>query len=166
MAIVARPLVGGGESFWVCLPFDGRQRWHLAGRTRAQALALEEFLRLQVAEGRYVPKREDRLIYDEILPVAVPGVYAVAGVPGYVKFGSAKTSIAARMRELQVGHPVALRLLAILHDDPSMEPLFHGRYRAWRSHGEWYVMSTPIVDLINRATEDGLRRSAEESVFA
>lgn len=163
MAIVERRLAHGALSFWVCVVFEGSQRWHRAGSTRPQAVALERFLKEQLREGRYIPKRPQALHYDDVLPTNVPGVYAVAGVPGYVKIGCAKQSIASRMRELQVGHPVELRLLGILHDEPAMEPLFHAEFKAWRVHGEWFLLSPPIIDAINRANETVLRNAVEES---
>lgn len=74
---------------------------------------------------------------DDVEPPEHGGVYAIEGVPGWVKIGKAK-NIAKRMRDLQVGSPVPLRLLAVLSDDASTEGAFHARWRHLRASGEWF----------------------------
>jgi hypothetical protein len=75
------------------------------------------------------------------------GVYAIAGAIGYVKIGKAK-NIAHRIDELQTGHPVRLRLLAVLSRDPAHERVLHERWSHLRSEGEWFKRDTELNHFI------------------
>jgi hypothetical protein len=70
-------------------------------------------------------------------PPSTGGVYALAGVPGYVKIGKA-SNIAERLLGVQTGHPVPLRLLAVLSSEPKDERPLHDHWRHLRSFGEWF----------------------------
>ena len=70
-------------------------------------------------------------------PPEIPGVYVIQGVNGFVKIGRAK-NIAKRIKDIQVGHPVPLRLLAILDHDPETEDKYHRRFGSLRASGEWF----------------------------
>ena len=68
------------------------------------------------------------------------GVYAIRGAGNFVKIGRAK-NIAHRIRNLQVSHPVPLKLLAILSSDPKDEAVIRARFKAFRVHGEWFRLT-------------------------
>lgn len=80
-------------------------------------------------------------------PPRCPGVYAIAGVAGYVKIGRAQ-NIADRLESLQPGHPVRLRLLAVLSFDPERERALHARWARLRAHGEWFAEDAELCEFV------------------
>jgi hypothetical protein len=91
---------------------------HVFGRSlRLRKDKLDDYIRaMQPAEE---PK-------PSMVPPESPGVYALEGAPGWIKIGKAK-NIAGRIKELQCGHPVPLRLLAVLSTKQRDEGAFHKR---------------------------------------
>lgn len=79
-----------------------------------------------------------------------PGVYCIQGAGQFVKIGKA-SNIRRRVAELQAYHPVALRLLAVLSDDPRREGHFHRRFAGSRLNGEWFVLCKEIRAAIKQA---------------
>ena len=77
------------------------------------------------------------LVVAPVAPPETPGVYVIQGVGDFVKIGKAK-NIRHRMKEIQLAHPVPLRLLAVLDADPSAEGRYHQEFRHLRAHGEWF----------------------------
>lgn len=112
--------------------------------------------RLPQLLGRSVaPKHLDhqRACTCEIGTLAPPqygGVYAISGVHGWVKIGRAK-NIASRMRDLQVGSPVPLRLLAVLSLDEDDERDLHRRWSHLRTSGEWFRLDAELLGAIAAA---------------
>lgn len=80
-------------------------------------------------------------------PPSTGGVYALTGVPGFIKIGKA-TNIAVRMEGVQTGHPVPLRLLAVLSRDPLHEHVLHAHWRHLRSAGEWYRFDEELLAFV------------------
>lgn len=80
-------------------------------------------------------------------PTGRSGVYVIMGVPGWVKIGKAK-NIAKRMGHLQVGHPVPLRLVAVMTAGMEYEGLLHARFRHLRSCGEWFRLTDELLRVI------------------
>ena len=78
------------------------------------------------------------------------GVYCVEGVPGWVKIGKAK-NIAKRMRDLQIGSPVPLRLVAVLSQNTADESKLHHRWRHLRSSGEWFRLDNELAAFVREA---------------
>lgn len=101
------------------------------------------------------PLRACELDLEPLEPPDAPGVYVIQGVPGWVKIGRAQ-NIRQRMAELQVAHPVPLKLLAILDSNPCREIDFHGRFRPYRTIGEWFVVEPDL-----RATILAARKLSE-----
>jgi hypothetical protein len=65
--------------------------------------------------------------------------YFVRGVGGGpIKIGQTAADPLRRVRELQVGSPVVLRLLVVLLGHRH-EAAFHSRFAAERLHGEWFA---------------------------
>lgn len=56
----------------------------------------------------------------------------------------------ARLRSLQVGSPVELRILKTIHGGPRQEALLHDFYADERLHGEWFTASDRMVRFISR----------------
>lgn len=93
-------------------------------------------------------------------PPDAPGVYALLGLPGFVKIGKAK-SIVKRMRELQCGCPVPLKLIAVLSKDPGDEGALHKRWAPYRETGEWFRTETPLRSFIREKRYGEQRRRIE-----
>lgn len=68
-------------------------------------------------------------------------VYVIEGATLY-KIGATKSTAASRMRALQIGSPVELRIIhAIVTDSPyQLEGLIHKRMKAKRRVGEWFAL--------------------------
>lgn len=83
-------------------------------------------------------------------------VYAI-GVEGndnsLVKFGYTKI-LAARLRDLQIGSPVKLAIVASDFGSRSHEKAIHKRLADDRSHGEWFRRSARAIEII-QAMRDG-----------
>lgn len=70
----------------------------------------------------------------------------------YVKIGSTITSVEARMRVLQTGHPVTFYVIAMVHVTQSVrrvEKRIHRLLKASRCRGEWFS-----VDIDQRLLEE------------
>jgi hypothetical protein len=77
-------------------------------------------------------------------------VYAI-GVDGndgsLVKFGYTKI-MEGRLRDLQIGSPVRLAILASDFGSRSHEKAIHDRLATDRSHGEWFRRSAKAIEII------------------
>lgn len=85
--------------------------------------------------ARFTPRRDRR---DR--PGTRPGGYTYliqAGEDGDVKIGATRGNPAARLRELQTGSSLPLRLVKLL-DGVELESQLHARYAEFRTHGEWF----------------------------
>lgn len=72
-----------------------------------------------------------------VAPRASRFVYFVAGEIGAVKIGSARDA-EKRLRDLQCGSPIPLRILATVSGGLKVEAEYHRRFAAHRLHGEWF----------------------------
>lgn len=78
-------------------------------------------------------------------------VYFVGGDQGAIKIGFAK-SPDDRLREIQVGSPIPLSILALVEGGPKLEKGYHRRFAAHRLHGEWFAPHPDILAEIERLT--------------
>jgi hypothetical protein len=80
-------------------------------------------------------------------------IYAIqSGEAGPVKFGVA-TNPHSRLRELQTGNPVKLRLIAAVNLPNECERQIHDHLRDERIHGEWFghgKSCSVVYDLVRR----------------
>lgn len=82
-------------------------------------------------------------------------VYFIQGEPGtLIKIG-VSYSAESRMRDLQSGSPVALRILATMPGFAKDEGELHRRFAEHRAHGEWFRPAPELLALI-----DSLGRTA------
>lgn len=93
-------------------------------------------------------------------------VYFVQGIDGGpIKIGRADEP-ALRLRELQLGSPVLLQLLAVVKGGRYREACLHEQFAILRMHGEWF---SPGVDLLqwiaSHATVLSPRFQQEETRF-
>lgn len=87
-----------------------------------------------------------------------PGVYAIQGAGAYVKIGKAK-NIAERIRDIQTNHPVPLKLLSVLSENPDDENKFHRQLKEHRAHGEWFHLNAAVIKVLVAARIDRRQRS-------
>jgi len=78
-------------------------------------------------------------------------VYLVEG-GGLIKIGFTEDPT-SRMRDLQAGSPVSLRLLALGRGDGNIERLFHSTFSTSRRHGEWFAAAT-VLRWMRQQSED------------
>lgn len=79
-------------------------------------------------------------------------IYFLESAPGYVKIGFT-TDLATRVRALQPGCPLPLRLLAHMPDgDLKTERALHRRFARDRLSGEWFTLTDRIRDFISEIT--------------
>jgi len=79
------------------------------------------------------------------------GIYLIAAATGRAptKIGSTrKKSVAQRLRELQVGSPVVLKIFHVFKFPPNsdlrrIETVIHENFSSYRLHGEWFDV-TPL----------------------
>lgn len=82
-------------------------------------------------------------------------IYLIEGAPGRFKIGITK-STRARMKSLQTGSPVPLRLVhsAFVRDSAAAERLAHGLLTRFRLHGEWFECSEErAISVLNTVIE-------------
>lgn len=73
-------------------------------------------------------------------------VYMIQPVPGgLVKIGSTSRSVTDRLKHLQVGSPVPLRVIYIATGGWDLESRLHERFDAMRAHGEWFEFHDDMV---------------------
>lgn len=84
-------------------------------------------------------------------------VYFVRG-GDMIEVGLAKDP-AQRLRDLQVGSPLRLEILATIRGSLAVEKGIHARFKDLRSHGEWFRAEPPILEFIEemkrRQSRDG-----------
>jgi hypothetical protein len=92
-------------------------------------------------------------IYEEwwrALPVQqVYFIGTAAELTARVKIGTAR-SVPSRLRQLQVGCPDVLRILATVEGDRMTEARYHEKFKRQRRHGEWFVINQAILSEIER----------------
>lgn len=69
-----------------------------------------------------------------------------------IKIGQSRTP-RERIRSLQIGSPVPLKLLATLRATVGHERLLHHRFRGSHSHGEWYYATKELREFISNEEE-------------
>jgi hypothetical protein len=91
----------------------------------SQAARLADYRRRKAA-GLVAPRR-----------TATQYVYVLRAPDGTSKIGIAGDP-AQRLRDLQTGSPVVLKLVGVMPGGLSLERLLHRRFAAHRLHGEWF----------------------------
>lgn len=97
-------------------------------------------------------RSEDDLFAKPTTPVPVPRagcVYFIGGDVGGIKIGFA-TSPKQRLRALQCGSPIELRILAVAPGMPADERDYHKRFADRRLSGEWFERCPEIEAEIER----------------
>ncbi len=94
-------------------------------------------------------------------------VYAIAEQGGAIKIGVAKEP-AKRLRDLQVGHPRALRLVhvAACAEARVVERAAHERLSASRASGEWFDVTEAVAIEAIEAAARGIHANVVDSLLA
>lgn len=69
------------------------------------------------------------------------------GPHGPIKIGHTTNAI-RRLRNLQIGNPDPLHIVATTHGDPSLESKLHIRFQSLRIMGEWFKPGTELLEYI------------------
>lgn len=93
-----------------------------------------------------------------------------------VKIGYTTGNPEARLRALQTGSPVVLRVWAYADGTPELEAAFHAAFDPLRSHGEWFYCLGKLRDFMQQlgeepcvghhVSEDDLEAAVFDNVFA
>lgn len=122
-------------------------------RQRAQARTLKH----QAEQNRrQAAKRANKPITKKYKPVSKQQgwVYFIqAAGNGRVKVGYTGGPVAQRLRQLQVGSPVELRVLSTRPGTRATETALHRKLARWRSHGEWFEPSPEVMAEASRAEQ-------------
>lgn len=76
-------------------------------------------------------------------------VYFVASGESAIKVGVARDE-KARLKALQIGNPVPLKLLAVVPGDGDTELRLHRAFSDYRISGEWFRLEGPVKELVER----------------
>ena len=76
-------------------------------------------------------------------------VYFIQSADGHVKIGWAK-SPSSRLREIQVGSPHRLRLVAVMRGGRQVEAALHSMLAEFRTLGEWFAPSPKVLECVRQ----------------
>jgi hypothetical protein len=97
---------------------------------------------------------------------AIVTVYFIGGDFDRVKIGFTERDVSERLRDLQCGSPVQLRVLASCPGEQHDEHGLHYDFREERTHGEWFTLSPRLWSLVQYDMEfgtlSGWQRALEE----
>ena len=83
-------------------------------------------------------------------PSAIGTIYFIGPEQGMVKIGFTN-DLGTRLKRLQCGSPVPLRVIAAISDQPqSLEREYHVRFKSARQHGEWFLRTIEVNAEIER----------------
>ena len=72
----------------------------------------------------------------------------------WVKFGRTQNSVEARLRELQVGNPFPLKLLASAEWPKTAEPVIHAHLIPHHYQGEWFHNVAEVKQVVSWLKQD------------
>ncbi len=88
-----------------------------------------------------------------------PGIYIVQmGHLPFVKIGKSSSDLRGRIREIQLGVPLPLRILLAWPDATVSEAFLHLKMSPWRSRGEWYAVSRGFFPALQRLIKLKVKR--------
>lgn len=90
-------------------------------------------------------------------------VYFIGGDFDRVKIGYTNRDPEERLRDLQVGCPVPLRVLASFAADQCTEGQLHSLFEDSWSHGEWFKITARLLRLIGYVKKYGTSDGWEEA---
>lgn len=68
--------------------------------------------------------------------------------PLRVKIGYTRGDVTARLRQLQTGSPVELRIVATIDGGPDLEARLHRTFRPLHVRGEWFTVAHKLESLL------------------
>lgn len=123
---------------------EARRRWPRSGpRARGWSEYLERlgiddstaYRYISIAARSLLPAQAPERIRAQV----IAGVYFIQGVDGGpIKIG-VSIDVIARLRDLQTGSPVRLRLIGVRNGDQATEADLHIRLSQHRLYGEWFA---------------------------
>lgn len=97
----------------------------------------------------------------EIVAPDGPVVYFIEGAENAIKIGFTKQPVRSRIKSIQNGSPVRLRLLACCSGSVGLERDYHRHFAAHRLHGEWFSPHPDILAEIDRLNANPLSPFSE-----
>lgn len=79
-----------------------------------------------------------------------------------IKIGFSNNPI-RRLREMQTGHPLELKLIGSIPGCEYEEFVIHHRFNHLRLKGEWFTIDDDLMDFIEQFEKDGVMMPARES---
>lgn len=86
-------------------------------------------------------------------------VYAIEGA-GLVKIGRSFVP-EFRLKLMQSGSPVPLRLIGYIDGDHVAERQIHDRFKPYRAHGEWFRCDGEVKEWISKTFQRPIKEAAE-----
>ena len=78
-------------------------------------------------------------------------IYLVRGkVTELIKIGQTKVDIEQRVKELQIGSPDILEVIAVTFEPHTSENELHNKFSEYRKHGEWFLPSEDILEYVKQ----------------
>ncbi len=118
--------------------------------TKLEAERHEMFSKAGLWEGEYenIESSLAKIEYNEKNP---PFVYFIQqGSSGPIKIGFTRDDLYARVKRLQTGNPLPLKLLAIIDGAcTKTEISLHSRFSSCRLNGEWFAPTEELLNFIN-----------------
>lgn len=138
-------VIGSPERGFRLLRHPGERHVLLCGKTLDRAY-------YEAAMGLLSERDIDAAFKPPVGPPREPKlgmVYFIGGDIGGVKIGFASNP-SLRVRDLQCGSPIKLRILATVPGLPADERAYHKRFAKHRLHGEWFERCPEILAEIER----------------
>ena len=140
-----------GDGYWYIDIGYGKTRKRIAFKgTKNEAERHEMFLKSGLWEGLYenIESSLAKINYNDKNP---PFVYFIQqGNSGPIKIGFTRDNLYARVKRLQTGNPLPLKLLAIIDgSDIKTEVSLHSRFSSCRLNGEWFAPTEELLNFIN-----------------
>lgn len=107
----------------------------------------------------YVPQRRRRLVNRRLDIRAYIGrscVYFIGNTKGAVKIGTT-INLPARLKKLQTGSPIRLRVLACVDGGTTLEAQYHARFSGLRVNGEWFLGAEVRAEIYRLRTHVGVQ---------
>lgn len=68
---------------------------------------------------------------------------------GAVKIGFSRRHPRGRLKELQTGCPIPLKILAYVEGGPEQELSLHRRFSSLKIHSEWFRLEGALLDMVS-----------------
>lgn len=142
-----------GDGYWQIRISNGRkgkQQVFVFKGTKEDAQRREMFINAGIWDGEYenIESSMSKIEYDEKNP---PFVYFIQqGNSGPIKIGYTRDDLYSRLKRLQTGNPLPLKVLAIIDGATTRTEIsLHSRFSSCRLNGEWFAPTDELLKFIH-----------------